>query len=169
MTPTVWLPFMATLQLAVVALVGITAVGTQFAEKPNTKPVVAVAVIVTEDCETKSAVHEAPFPQLIPAGLLVIVPAPCPTGYMLRDGRFEPPLSGQTPKLDVSEILVPSANVADAVIFVRQGGLGLEQLTAVAKPEALMVATSTSADCHTTELVMSCVAAPPLNVPIAMN
>ena len=74
------MPLIVTVQLAVVAFGGITAVGMQFDEKPNTTPDVAVAVICTVDPKTKSAVHDAPVPQLIPTGLLTIVPAPCPTG-----------------------------------------------------------------------------------------
>jgi hypothetical protein len=71
---------MFTVQLAVVAFGGIVEVGTQFEENPNTTPELAVAVSVTVEPCTKSAVHDAPAPQLIPTGLLVIVPAPCPTG-----------------------------------------------------------------------------------------
>jgi len=47
MTPTVWLPPIFTVQLAVVAIAGIGAVGAQFEEKPINTPEVAVAVSVT--------------------------------------------------------------------------------------------------------------------------
>jgi len=47
MTPTVWLPPIFTVQIAVVAFAGIGAVGAQFEEKPINTPEVAVAVSVT--------------------------------------------------------------------------------------------------------------------------
>jgi hypothetical protein len=54
-------------------------------------------------------------------------------------------------------MLVPSDKVAVAVIAVMHfGGVSvLKQFTAVAKPDEFIVATSTSAECQATELVMS--------------
>lgn len=150
MTPTVWLPPIVTVQVAVVAFGGAVS-GEQFEEKPKTTPEVAVAVSVTGDPSTKSAVHEAPAPQLIPTGLLVTVPLPLPTGYTVKDGRLGWLVPGSTPKSEVAMTVVPFPNVVLAVITVVQGGFGAEQLTAVARPDELMVATFTSADPQVTE------------------
>jgi hypothetical protein len=52
------------------------AVGTQLDEKPKTTPDAAVAVRVTVESGTKFALQAAPTPQLIPIGVLTIVPVP---------------------------------------------------------------------------------------------
>jgi len=171
-TPTVWFPFIVTVQLADGApFAGIGGDGAQLDEKPNTTPDVAVAVRVTVDPSTKSAVQDTPDPQLMPTGVLLIVPAPCPTGYTDNEGRLVDPMFGYTARFDVPNIMVPSVDVAVAVMFVTQRGgtSGLEQLIAVARPDELIVATSTSEDCQVTESVMSWLVGLALYMPMAKN
>ena len=164
---------MATVQVAVVAPVGgIAASGVQFEEKPRTRvelPGVAVAVSVTGELSTKSAVHVAPAPQLIPIGLLTIVPLPLPTGYTVKDGSVGVLEFGCTVKLDVATTALPLPNVAFAVMLVMQLPGGRGQLTAVASPDELIVATSVSTDCQITQSVTSLGVGLEAKVPMARN
>lgn len=129
--------------------------GMQLLDQPPIKPEVAVAVSVTDEFTVKFPVHPVPEPQLMGGGLLTTVPVPVPTEYTVSDGRLGEPPFGSTPKLDVATTSVPFPNIVLAVMFVTQGGVVEKQFTAVASPDELIVATSTSADCQVTELVKS--------------
>jgi hypothetical protein len=69
-------------------------------------------------------------------------------------------------RFDCPIMIDPSVCVDFAVIFVTHDAA---QFTAVANPDALIVATSISVDCHVTVSVKSSVVGLALNVPIARN